>query len=364
MGGDQEKEVERMSKSSQADFLSLKAELGDLASEAIAVVDPATGFLFTWNSAFQRTFRVSRREFFDIRSIFVQDWAKETWDRILEAGPGRTWRPARILLRSSGGVVFPGEVKIRWIERSGLALLGMAVKDLSMEEKISLAMGRTVRMRTLAFLSSSLVHRMNNYLGTITGFASSLKDAISTPTANEALSRIEEAGLHAASLTNSVMKIMDPPEGKRWEFMEAGEEWRMHAEFVSKLAERRGISLECKIEKNLWVKTLKSLFRELALEISVRVISACRKGDSLRIEVGGMTVDKGGQPGGWARRLVVWKWSVSGERTLPDVSPTKVPKEWPSFLAAALGGELCFQKEPGVIALLSLPRSRTPKRKT
>ncbi len=337
-------------------------DLAGLSLEGLGLVDPSTGYLVFSNPALRSLLGCSDPERRDFRSFLPQEWAQEAWGRALEGPEGIPPGPLDVLVKPLEGPPFPAELRLSLQEREGRPFLGLVVRDGRERLRFVLGVSRTVRTRGLMYLAPSLVHRFNNLLGPILGYAETLEDLLEGDSpAREMVEKIGHSARDAARLARLVASLFAEEAETKHGRMDLGKRAASLVELLAKRAQQKKVLFQTEIQEGLWVQGRSNLLWDLLLDLSLGALEACREGDILVFQVRGEERRlEGRMSSAWA----TLKWLGRPWRPPLGSRPTKVPVEWPFLAASLLGGDLRLPRAPGEPTLLLRPRARQPSGKT
>jgi len=183
--------------------------LFDLESDAIIVVDNATGQVLEVNAAATRLYGYSRDEWLQMKNTDVSAEPEKTRRAVIDR---LSLIPVR-WHRRKNGEVFPLEMTASFFEMHGRPVHMVAIRDiterLEAEEErrnLDVQMQQAQKLESLGLLAGGIAHDFNNLLTAIVGHANlALMDLAPESPAIGSLREIEEASHRAAELCRQML---------------------------------------------------------------------------------------------------------------------------------------------------------------
>ena len=188
--------------------LQLRAELLDLASDSIYLLDMDGNFVYA-NEAYFKSRGYSREAVMkmNIRDLVVQERGPHITSRIEEiVETGEIFFESTNICKDKS--VFPVEVYARVIKRDGQNLILNAVRDITERKRMEEERQRAARLESIGTLAGGIAHDFNNILTAILGnisLAKSYAESKSKEEVNERLEEAEKASLRARDLIRQLL---------------------------------------------------------------------------------------------------------------------------------------------------------------
>lgn len=327
-----------------------EALLALFAAEGLALVDPESGATSVSNPAFRRLCGLGPNEEIVFADLLREHPARAAFQEFLAAGPVPGLRQTRLRLRLPSGAFRPAEVRIAWAAGLDRDMVAVAVRDLAREEELAGLAAQGRRLRNMGLLATSLVHRFNNLLGVVTGYASQLQGVVGEGREEHTLRQILAAGQEAARIGAGIARVVSGLDASAPGPFDLRAELQVLKDLLEKLAQRRRIDLVLDAPSGFQTFGRAELLRDLLLEVTMQRFLACA-------DQGRFTIRLRGEPGLFShggRRGRGWlclSWEGVPLAPAPAPSPLRTPPEWPAFLAQVLGGELEEPPEAGAVRL-------------
>ncbi len=195
--------------------LALFRSLIDYASDAIEVVDPATGRILDVNERACRTHGYTREEYLaltiaDIDPLVARRSWEQARDGLLQAGS----RVIESQHRRKDGSVFPVEINLTYIRLQRDYIVAV-VRDITARKKLEADLLRAQRLEGLGTLASGIAHDLNNVLAPILMSSQLLQKSGTNHESLKLAQTIERAARRGADVVKQVLAFARGADGEQ-----------------------------------------------------------------------------------------------------------------------------------------------------
>lgn len=183
-------------------------QLFDAESDAVFLIDSATGSILEANAAAEGLYGYSREELLTMKNTDLSAQPGET-RRQTEQAPHIAGQPIMILLRyhrKKDGAIFPVEVAARAFFLQERSVHIAAIRDISERKRLEEHLLQSQKMEAVGVLAGGVAHDFNNMLQAIIGNVHLLQlHSADNPVALKFTGHIQELARRGANLTQGLL---------------------------------------------------------------------------------------------------------------------------------------------------------------